>query len=82
MNDNKLGLAHYRCMDTTMNSKDAFQALIAILFVVIGLCLSAYFGGGVGVIAALMYGGGSKCAAELSRKISVPSHSRFLPSQN
>jgi hypothetical protein len=64
-----------------MNEKDCVKAILSVSLVVVGLGLAAYFGGGIGVIAALMYGGGSRTAAELSKKLN-PVSSHLVPSQN
>jgi hypothetical protein len=65
-----------------MSEKDTIRAVSAILFVVVGLGLSAYFGGGIGVIAAILYGAGASSAKELNNKINTVTASRLFPSQN
>jgi len=65
-----------------MSEKDTIRALFAILFVFVGLGLAAYFGGGIGVIAAILYGAGASSASELNKRINTVTVSRFSPSQN
>ena len=64
-----------------IRDNDLVPAVIAISFAFTGLFLAGYLGGGLGVIAALLYGAGAISAADI-RKRMIADHSTFLPSQN